>query len=142
MLTAEYLRSIIDYDPETGIFRWKAASASIGGMWGGGYPGSIAGCQGSDGYWVISVSCHNYLAHRLAWLWVVGDFPAMAIDHIDRDRSNNRWVNLREATRSQNSLNRRPRRTRAERERDRKILLAKRMKENPEFYRQALVFQI
>lgn len=99
----EYIRSALDYDPSTGIFRWtRPASPQM-------RPGSIAGTPKGDGYRVIMVSRRRYAAHRLAWLYVHGEMPPGNLDHINGDRDDNRIVNLRLATPSQNAMNRKMR---------------------------------
>lgn len=97
-MTQDELKSILDYDPDTGIFtRLKSG--------GGVRAGSIAGCRNVYGYTLISVGNKRMLAHRLAFLWMTGAFPPADVDHIDGDRENNVWENLREATRSENMQN-------------------------------------
>lgn len=97
-LTAERAREVLDYDPDTGVFRRLVAK---GGQWSG----AIAGYLQPNGYWYICVDGRKYLAHRLAWLITNGAFPADQIDHIDGDRANNRLANLREATNAGNQQN-------------------------------------
>lgn len=99
MITAEELRRVLDYDQDTGIFRWLISAGSRAKI------GQIAGCRRSDGYWYIGVQGRFYLAHRLIWLYVRGKWPVDDIDHINMDRGDNRIANLREATRSQNMAN-------------------------------------
>lgn len=94
----EVVKSLYSYDPETGIFR-----LTIGR---GGYPaGKIAGTLGNTGYLIISVDGARHPAHRLAWLLVHGFWPPAYIDHINRNRADNRICNLRLATQSQNNVN-------------------------------------
>ena len=97
-LTAEYLRSVLDYDPESGIFTWKVGSANQVKV------GDVAGWP-DDGYLRIMVQKRSYHAHRLAWLYVRGEWPKDQIDHINRDRADNRIANLREVTNKQNLQN-------------------------------------
>lgn len=99
LLTAEVLRSVLNYDPETGIFTWKIRPAFRTKI------GSVAGYQMTKGYWMIGVKGTYYVAHRLAWLYVNGKWPADQIDHINGVKSDNRIVNLRQATNSQNHAN-------------------------------------
>src|ERR1700674_1345685 len=97
MVLAERLRAVLLYDPETGVFtrrinrgKWKA--------------GAQVGWLRPDGYIGIGLDYHEYLAHRLAWLYVTGEWP-IDVDHENTCRSDNRWDNLREASRSQNMRN-------------------------------------
>ena len=101
-ITAEELRSILDYDQKTGIFTHRD------GPFRRNKAGQIAGSvsdQGRKRYYVISVKRKIYTAHRLAWLYMTGEWPKKQIDHINGDSLDNRIVNLREATDSQNRVN-------------------------------------
>ncbi len=98
-LTAEYLRSVLDYDPETGIFTWKVGSANQVKA------GDVAGCPDGGGYLRIKLQRRHYQAHRLAWLHTSGVWPKDQLDHINRIRTDNRVSNLREATNKQNQQN-------------------------------------
>lgn len=103
MLTAERVREILSYDPLTGVFVWMArASAKFNGK----FAGKVAGSIDDMGYRVIGVDGRLYRAHRLAWLYVHGEWPKI-IDHKDGDRDNNTIANLRLATALQNTANRR-----------------------------------
>lgn len=91
--TKDYIRKHFSYDPISGeILRNDRINSS--------------GCLIKDGYLRIKVKGVGFLAHRLAWFLYYGEFPQMEIDHINRNPRDNRIVNLREATRSINSLNR------------------------------------
>lgn len=105
--TAEYIRSILDYDPETGVFRWKhRTDVSSKGGWNRKYAGKITGClDKSTGYVVIIINYKKYYAHILAWVFVTGEWPDNEIDHKDKVRSNNIFLNLRPATNSQQRMN-------------------------------------
>ncbi len=98
-LTAEYLRSILHYDQETGIFTRKVRTAHRVKA------GDVAGCPDGRGYLQIRVCSRKYRAHRLAWLHVYGEWPEDQLDHINRDRADNRISNLREVTNKQNGQN-------------------------------------
>lgn len=91
-LNAADVRALLSYDPNTGIFTWRET-------------GSPAGCTRPDGYVCIGVAGRLYLAHRLAWLWMTGEWPALSVDHINRVKGDDRWVNLRLATAAQNVAN-------------------------------------
>lgn len=99
-ITAEYLRGMLDFDRETGFFSWKS------GVNRRLAAGTKAGTAHGSGYISIQVGGRAYLAHRLAWLHVFGVWPKEFLDHINGERSDNRLVNLREATRIENSRNR------------------------------------
>jgi hypothetical protein len=100
MLTAERLREVLSYDPETGLFTWLAPTSNR--IAAGKRAGHV---NASDGYVRIELDHTLHGAHRLAWLYVTGEWPACLIDHRDMNRANNRWSNLRAATKSQNAAN-------------------------------------
>lgn len=100
-LTQARLKELLHYDPETGGFRWKVKFSRQ-------QPGGAAGTRDAYGYLVIRVEGRLYKAHRLAWLYVHGVWPALGLDHINRERDDNRIANLREACQSLNSMNRTP----------------------------------
>jgi len=96
-LTATRLRELLKYDPDTGIF------TSI--IFRVNRRGGIAGRSRKDGYVDIGVDGNRYLAHRLAWLYMTDKWPEAEIDHKNGLLNDNRFDNLREATRSINSQN-------------------------------------
>lgn len=104
-LTAERLRELLDYDRETGVFRWRVKRKGTAGV------GAIAGCaeghQHPSGfmYWKIHIDYRYYKRCRLAWLFVHGEWPTGEIDHRDGNESNDAIGNLRDSTRLQNSQN-------------------------------------
>ncbi len=105
MLTADRLRELLIYDPATGLFRWRVDRL---GYRGNAYvkAGQAADHVEAAGYVVIRIDGKRYKAHRLAFLYMTGAFPPDFVDHINGHRADNRWQNLRPATRSQNGGNR------------------------------------
>lgn len=99
MITAERLRSVLDYDRETGVFKWKQKTGKKVVV------GSVAGCKSAEGYTIIRVDNYLVTAHRLAWLYVYGSMPNGSIDHVNRDRADNRIENLRLCSAAENAQN-------------------------------------
>lgn len=108
-----YLRECLDYDQETGVFRWLVRpdehflSAVVARQWNTKWAGKNAGNSDPRGYLAIGVSYQLFKAHRLAWLLVHGEPVPSVIDHVDGVPGNNRIMNLRAATSSDNMANRR-----------------------------------
>lgn len=98
-LTAERVRELFTYDPATGLFTRRVSRRATAKA------GDIAGYVKPSGYRSIWIGA-NYMAHRLAWLYVYGKWPAGQIDHINRVRDDNRIANLRIVTHGQNMENR------------------------------------
>lgn len=92
------LRDLLNYDPETGVFTWAY---------------SRTGCRAGDrcgriqytGYREIGIDYGLYRENMIAWTYMTGEWPDRDVDHINRIRDDNRWCNLRLATRTQNSGN-------------------------------------
>lgn len=100
MLTQERLKELISYDPVDGTFCWKVTRSNRA------VAGKVAGkCKDSKGYSVIRVDKRLYRAHRLAYLYITGEWPESDVDHKNNNRADNRWENLRASTRSQNIAN-------------------------------------
>jgi len=107
MITQEELKKLLHYNPKTGIF---TRVVSVGRKV---KSGQVAGGL-DNGYIKIGINGKRYFAHRLAWLYVYGEFsnlPQMVIDHIDGNTINNKIENLRKVTHQQNILNQKLRTT-------------------------------
>src|SRR6516162_4941629 len=96
-LTAERLREVVTYDPATGIFTWLSRTGTdrINKAWSHRWAGLRAGyLHKSSGYWLITIDNKLYKAHRLAHLYMTGEWPAATIDHRQGRRADNRWKEL------------------------------------------------
>lgn len=98
MITQERLREVLHYDPISGL--WTCLINRRRSR-----QGTITGVLNYFGYIQVSVDGAIYLSHRLAWLYMTGEWPEYEIDHIDLNKANNAWKNLRTSTRSANSAN-------------------------------------
>lgn len=101
-LSAEQVRALLHYDPSTGVMTRKVALSNRVKV------GDIAGTPQKFGYLVCYVGGKLHLVHRLAWLWVMGEWPTGVIDHINRNPADNRIENLRDVSHSVNAQNMRP----------------------------------
>lgn len=99
MLSASELREMFYYDPCAGSLTWRICASNCIKV------GDEAGSRRSDGRQIVWVNGRFYLRYRIAWCIMTDVWPEQEIDHIDGDPSNDRWVNLREATSSQNKMN-------------------------------------
>ena len=99
-LTAEFVRSILDYDPATGALSWKHSPGR-----NNPYVGKPITSVSNRGYSRLGICGHRYLSHRIIWLLMTGTWPSDEIDHISGVRNDNRWVNLRGATHVENGRN-------------------------------------
>jgi len=97
ILTRARLKKLLSYDPETGVFTWLLSRGTQSA-------GNTAGCDGGEGYTIVKIDRQPHGAHRLAFLYMYGAMPE-EVDHVNHVRDDNRWVNLRPATRASNSLN-------------------------------------
>ncbi len=102
MLTQEELKRQLEYNPDSGVFTWKEKFSKFGRN---DIVGRVAGWRSKEGYIIICIGNVDYKAHRLAWLYVHGYFPYEDTDHINMVRDDNRLVNLRPATRTENQFN-------------------------------------
>lgn len=99
MITQEYLKQRLHYNPETGLFTYVISLMQM-------RIGDIAGRPNTNGHIQISIDYVRYMAHNLAWLYMTGEYPVeFIVDHQDTIKSNNKWINLRKANLSQNQGN-------------------------------------
>ena len=98
MITQAEVKDRLHYEPETGIFTWLKVGRNRSEH------GKEAGYLDLGGYRIIRILGTNYWAHRLAFLYILGSIPE-EVDHINRTKDDNRWSNLRPATRSSNTCN-------------------------------------
>ncbi len=104
MLTQQSLRELLDYDPKTGVFRWRNDSPKRMGP--KRYAGQVATSFNGCNYAQLYIDGEKFIASRLAWLYMTGQWPEHQIDHINQNRMDDRWENLRAADRAQNCANR------------------------------------
>lgn len=100
MLTYERLRELLHYDPETGVWTWLARTTNRVDV------GFVAGSM-SRGKVSIRIDGKLHLSHRLAVLYITGDWPSGVVDHVNGDSGDNRWSNLRDVSQRVNLQNRR-----------------------------------
>jgi hypothetical protein len=115
-VTQELLRRLLSYDPSTGALTWRErppeafkAPADYA-SWQATRTGKEAGYIHAGGYRVVQLRISGkkrfFSAHRVIWLYVTGAWPTNEIDHINRDRTDNRWGNLRDVSHQMNMRNR------------------------------------
>lgn len=100
-LTAERLRELLQYHPESGFFFWRVDRGAKEKA------GDVAGDLQDTGCWRICVDYTRYKAHRLVWLYVTGEWPEAFIDHINGNKLDNRFENLRDVSKAVNTQNQR-----------------------------------
>jgi len=97
-MNQQLLKEYLEYDPETGVFTWLKDSGARK------VKGTLAGVV-HNGYLDIQIKCKKYKAHRLAFLFMEGEFPQDQVDHINHVKNDNRWSNLRHSNYSENAKN-------------------------------------
>lgn len=105
------MKTLLDYEPTTGRFTWKPRPPHLFNTvrdcqaWNTRFAGTEAGAVKSNGYRYLRVLGEDYLAHRVAWLFITGAWPTLDIDHINRRRDDNSAANLRELSNLENHQN-------------------------------------
>jgi hypothetical protein len=120
-LTAEEARELLQYNPATGLFRWRVPRGHRKPGWFRGIRHNLGylcvsdtlqvmdleiGIRHNLGYLCVSVNGRKHLAHRVAWLMTHGEWPEHQIDHINHCKTDNRLCNLRHVTNKENHMNR------------------------------------
>lgn len=100
-LTQARLKELLSYDPETGLFTWNQSRGRVSA-------GTRAGTVSTKGYNIITIDLKKLRCARLAFLYMTGSFPQNDADHRNTIRTDDRWLNLRDATSSQNGANKNP----------------------------------
>lgn len=100
-ISFERIREMLHYCPETGALTWRISRGNQI------YAGGTAGTTNAYGYRVVVLDRKFFMVHRLAFMFMLGRMPlhGLDVDHIDRNRSNNSWANLREVSRAKNLRN-------------------------------------
>lgn len=108
----DYLKACFAYDPESGVLRWRERPCwhfnrtCVWRSWNMKYAGHVISSIDSKGYIKVCIDRRSYRAHRIVWKIMTGNDPVDQLDHRDRNRANNSWVNLRQASNSENGCNR------------------------------------
>lgn len=114
-VNAGMAQEALSYNSETGCFWWKERplrhfqDARAHASWNSCYAGKEAGSRAANGYLLVSLFKKRYMAHRLAFLIMEGAWPPEDVDHVNGRKDDNRWANLRHASRSENNQNMRRR---------------------------------
>lgn len=111
-VTHKYLKNALDYCPETGLFTWMERPRDNFSRdqdwksWNTRFSKKITGyLHKKSGYMNIKLDYKTHLAHRLAFLLMTGSFPENEVDHINQNKTDNKWNNLRDVTSRQNKMN-------------------------------------
>ena len=110
-LTKEIVRELLDYDPETGKLTWRKRDRKWFktdrdcNAWNARFAVTQAFGSIRVGYFCGDILDKKYLAHRVIWFWMTGEWPKEQIDHINHDRKDNKWLNLLEVSHRDNTRN-------------------------------------
>ena len=99
-IPAERLRELFDYDAASGVVKWRVRKANCI------HVGDVVGWEDSNGYLKVTIDGLHYFVHNVIWAWTTGKWPIATVDHENLIKRDNRWLNLREATHSENCENR------------------------------------
>jgi len=99
LITQDVIKNILEYNQYSGKFIWKNCAGRRKRN------GDTAGFKDSQGYVKIKIFGKSHFAHRVAFIYMTGRSPVEEIDHVNLVKDDNKWSNLREATRLQNSMN-------------------------------------
>lgn len=99
MIESERIRTVFNFDRLTGILTWKVATSRKIRV------GAVAGCPDGKGYIVVGIDNKQYMAHRVAWKHMFGEWPTNKIDHRNGDRCDNSELNIRDVSDAINSQN-------------------------------------
>jgi hypothetical protein len=102
LLNQELLKELVNYDPNTGVFAWKKIRPGVSSS-------KKFGSLKPSGYIVVLINKKLYRLHRLAWLYMTGEWPENEIDHINGNKADNRFCNIRKATKAENNWNKKVR---------------------------------
>jgi hypothetical protein len=97
-ISHDQLTDALYYNEQFGVFVWRKPRQGV-------KPRLVAGTLNARGYINLCIGGVSYLAHRLAWFYVNGEWPENDIDHLNHKRSDNRIENLRVVTQAENSRN-------------------------------------
>ena len=103
ILTADRLKELVNYDPDTGVFTRRVRTAQRHQV--GDRADFVVSSGHLAGYCRVSVDSKRFMAHRCAWLYMYGEWPKQDIDHINGDKSDNRICNLRDVSNQTNREN-------------------------------------
>jgi hypothetical protein len=98
------IKKSVSYDPDTGKFTWLYREGCTA-RWNNRFAGKDAGQSAKGKYLAMKFNYRIYYLHRVAWMLMTGEWPENEVDHINGDKSDNRFCNLRSATRAQNARN-------------------------------------